>query len=80
MHSRSAQIEEANGKLVVDYDGKPTFDTIVSEKVPKSGKARAVALSPTALDVLRAHRLAIAETQLSAAEGYVFPDVDGVSA
>jgi integrase len=71
---------KSNGKLIVDDDGKPTFDTIVSEKAPKNGKARAVALSPKALDVLRAHRLSIAEKQVPAAESYVFPDIDGASA
>jgi integrase len=70
---------KANGKLVVDDDGKPTFDTIVSEKPPKNGKTRAVALSPGAVDILRVHRLAAAERQLPTASGYVFPDVDGVS-
>ncbi|MGA7283571.1 MAG: site-specific integrase, partial [Candidatus Cybelea sp.] len=71
---------KANGKLVVDGDGKPTFDTIVSEKTPKNGKARVVALPASALDALRAYRLSIAEKQLPSAEGYVFPDVDSVSA
>jgi integrase len=68
-----------NGKPMLDSKGKQLFDTIISEKPPKNGKARAVALTQGALDVLRAHRLAIAEKRIPGADAYIFPDVDGVS-
>jgi integrase len=69
-----------NGKLILDESGNPTFDVIVSEKPPKNGKMRTVALTQGALDVLRAHRLATAGKQLPSAGAYIFPDVDGASA
>jgi integrase len=68
-----------NGKPMLDAKGKQIFDTIVSEKPPKNGKARAVALTQGALNALRAHRIATAEKQLPSANAYIFPDVDGVS-
>lgn len=71
---------KADGKLVLDPKGKPVFDTIISEKPPKNGKQRAVALTKGALEVLRAHRLAIAGVRLPSADAYIFPDNDGASA
>lgn len=70
---------KVNGKVVIGDDGKPRFESVVSEKAPKNGKAREVALSPDTVEVLRAHRLALAETQLPIAESYIFPGADGVS-
>jgi integrase len=71
---------KAGGKPALDARGKPVFDVIISEKPPKNGKPRTVALTQGALEVLRVHRLAIAGVRLPSADAYIFPDSDNVSA
>ena len=72
--------KKVDGKTVFGKNGKPLFEEIISEKRPKSGKGRIVALSPLAMEVLRAHRLTLAKTRLPTATSYIFPGADGVSA
>jgi integrase len=49
----------------------------VSEKTPKSGKSRVVALPSGAIDVLREHRIAQARSTMSVVGGYIFAGADG---
>jgi integrase len=49
----------------------------VSEKTPKSGKSRVVALPAGAIDVLREHRIAQARSTSSVVGGYIFAGPDG---
>jgi integrase len=70
---------KVGGRAVLGAKGKPIFDTIVSEKPPKSGKPRTVALTQGALKVLHAHRLAVAGVQVPSIDAYIFTDSNGAS-
>jgi integrase len=70
---------KVDGKPVMTAKGKPVFDVVISEKPPKNGKVRTVALTQGALEVLRSYRRAVAGIQVPSADTYVFPDADGVS-